>query len=333
MELKRRVLTSEFLHPGRDFQPYHGEVEVRWDPLTGQSSRIVSGGPLLPPSDFDLAAYAAETRQGCFFCGERVEQVTPKLPPAISLEGRISRGQALLFPNLLTYSQYSSVSIYSPELHYLPLDRMTGRVVADNLAVQVAFVQAVERHDPDAAWASINANHMLPSGSSLFHPHVQSSVDPVPSTMQELLSQAGGRFADYLETEKRLGERYLGSLGETEWLVSFAPHGFNEVRALVPGVSSPSQLYDEQVEDLGEGIARVMNLYGQLGFQSFNMAILGAPRAVEGYVLNLRLVCRSNLQPLYRSDVTYFERLHWQAMVDTSPEELAERARTFFELS
>jgi galactose-1-phosphate uridylyltransferase len=57
------------------------------------------------------------------------------------------------------------------------------------------------------------------------------------------------------------------------------------------------------------------------------MAIFGAPPAQDGYVLNLRLVCRSNVQPLYRSDVTYFERLHWQAMVDGSPEELAERAR------
>jgi UDPglucose--hexose-1-phosphate uridylyltransferase len=330
MELKRQTLISQFLHPGRDFEPFQGEVEVRWDPLTGQSARIVSGGPMLPPSDFDLAAYAAETQKSCFFCSERVEQVTPKLLPAIHPEGRIRRGEALLFPNLLTYSQYSSVSIYSPELHYLPLDRVTGRLVADNLAAQVEFLQAVERHDPDATWASINANHMLPSGSSLFHPHIQSSADPVPSTMQELLAQGAERFAGYLETEKRLGERYLGSLGSTEWLVSFAPQGFNEVRALMPGLASPAQLAPGQVEELGEGIARVLNLYGQLGFQSFNMAILGAPPVVEGYVLNVRIVCRSNLQPLYRSDVTYFERLHWQAMVDTRPEQLAELARPRF---
>jgi galactose-1-phosphate uridylyltransferase len=32
----------------------------------------------------------------------------------------------------------------------------------------------------------------------------------------------------------------------------------------------------------------------------------------------------------YRSDAMYSERLHWQAMVDTSPEELAERARARF---
>jgi galactose-1-phosphate uridylyltransferase len=115
-----------------------------------------------------------------------------------------------------------------------------------------------------------------------------------------------------------------------EWLVSFAPQGFNEVRALIPGVSSPAQLAADQVQELGDGISRVLSLYAELGNQSFNMALLGAPPTNDGYVLNLRLVCRSNLQPLYRSDVTYFERLHWQAMVDGSPEDLAERARPRF---
>jgi hypothetical protein len=53
---------------------------------------------------------------------------------------------------------------------------------------------------------------------------------------------------------------------------------------------------------------------------------------LTGYAsLNLRMVCRFNLQTgPYRSDVTYFERLHWQAMVDTSPEELAKKARAKF---
>jgi hypothetical protein len=42
------------------------------------------------------------------------------------------------------------------------------------------------------------------------------------------------------------------------------------------------------------------------------------------------MACRSNLRPLYRSDATYFERLHWEAAVDVSPEELAEHARGRF---
>ena len=47
---------------------------------------------------------------------------------------------------------------------------MTERLLADNLLAQVAYAKAVIAADPEARWASINANHMLPAGSSLFIP-------------------------------------------------------------------------------------------------------------------------------------------------------------------
>jgi UDPglucose--hexose-1-phosphate uridylyltransferase len=116
-----------------------------------------------------------------------------------------------------------------------------------------------------------------------------------------------------------------------DWLVSFAPVGFNELRAFVPDVGSPAALAAEQTLDLAEGISRVLNLYADLGFQSFNMALVGAHPESEDGCLFLQLVCRSNPQPHYRSDVTYWERLHRQAMVDYRPERLAELARPRFE--
>jgi UDPglucose--hexose-1-phosphate uridylyltransferase len=319
------------LHPAHDFQPAAGEVEVRWDPLTGHSSRIVKGVELLGPSSFDLEAFARQTAKECFFCADRIEDATPRLPPSIHPLGRIRRGQAILFPNIITYAQYSSVAVYSPGLHFLPLERMTARLVADNLHTQTTFVAKVMAADPQAQWASINANHMPPSGSSLFHPHTQGAVDRFPTTAQSLLSRVtAADFLAYLETEKQLGDRYIGALGGVEWLASFAPIGFQELRAFIPGVSSPAQLSDDQVEALGEGVARALNLYAELGLQSFNAALYGAPPSQSGYMLNLRMVARSSLQPLYRSDATYSERLHWQAMVDTVPEELAARARQQF---
>jgi galactose-1-phosphate uridylyltransferase len=327
---RREVLRSEILDPRRAFQSTPTEVEVRWDPLLGYSSRLVRDAAFLPRSEFDLEAFGRKTAETCFFCPARVEAVTPRFSAALVSEGRIRRGEALLFPNIQSYAQYSSVSIYSPSLHYLPLERMTGAVIADNLACQVEFLRAVARHDSEAAWASISANHMLPSGSSLFHPHIQGAADPHPTTMQEnLASVAGDTYHAYLAAERSAGQRYLGSLGGVEWLVSFAPLGFDELRAFVPGVSSPAALADEQVAGLAEGIARALNLYGELGRQSFNLAIFGAPadrQGADGYPLQLRLVSRSSVSPLYRSDVAYMERLHWQAMVDGTPEELAARA-------
>ncbi|HAC46841.1 MAG TPA: hypothetical protein DCF65_12365 [Chloroflexi bacterium] len=332
LEFRSQRLSSRILHPARDFEAVETPVEVRWDPLTGYSARLVQGSSsLLAPPAFDLEAFAKETQTSCPFCGERIESATPKLPADISANGRIKRGRALLFPNLLTYTQYSAVAVYSPDLHYLPLQAMTPQLVADNLAAHVEYIKAVMRADGNAVWASINANHMLPSGSSLFHPHLQSSVDPLPSTFQQMLAAVpGDRFRAYLDSEQKTGERYIGSTGSIEWLASFAPMGFNEVRALIPGANSPGNLAEDRVEELGQGIATILNLYEDLGFQSFNMALYGAPPSNRDYMLNLRMVCRSNLQSPYRSDVTYFERLHWQAMVDTWPEELAEKARSKF---
>jgi UDPglucose--hexose-1-phosphate uridylyltransferase len=332
VELRRQTLSSQVLHPAHDFAPVEAQVEVRWDPLTGFAARLVKGGSaLLAPPSFDLEELARTTQAGCPFCAGRIERATPKLPPEIFPEGRIRRGRAVLFPNLLTYTRFSAVAVYSPDLHYLPLSEMTPGLVADNLSAHVDYIRAAMRGDDGAVWASINANHMLPSGSSLFHPHLQSSVDPVPSTVQQMLADVPGeRFQAYLETERSRQERYIGTTGTIEWLASFAPMGFNEVRALIPGAVSPADLSEERVAELGEGIASVLNLYADLGFHSFNMALYGAPPSRRDYMLHLRMVCRSNLQSPYRSDVTYFERLHWQAMVDTVPEELATRARQRF---
>ena len=57
-----------------------------------------------------------------------------------------------------------------------------------------------------------------------------------------------------------------------------------------------------------------------------NLALYGAPPATRGYPLNLRMGVRSNLKPLYRSDATYFERLHWEGAIDLFPEDRVEPA-------
>ena len=126
--------------------------------------------------------------------------------------------------------------------------------------------------------------------------------------------------------EKKQRVRYLGNTASVDWLAAFAPLGPAEVRAFVFGVSSPAELDDDLVAELGNGIAAALNLYAELGYQSFNMAMYGAPPGTRGYPLNLRLLCRSNLEPLYRSDSTWLERVHWEAAVDVAPEELAARA-------
>src|SRR5580692_9061536 len=281
MDFRCVSMTAEMIDPGTG-EPVRATVEVRSDPLTGHSSRILPDRGLMPASDFDLAEFAEQTRPGCPFCPDRVGGLTRQL-------------------------------------------------LADNLAAQVAYAQAVMAADPRSEWASINANHMLPSGSSLFHPHMQGIVDPQPTTMQRLLADVPPeRFDAYLDAERRAGERWLGDTGNVQWVASYAPIAPAELRAFVPGICSPAQLTGELTDELAHGLALALAGYAELGFESFNFALYGAPPGTTGYPLNLRLACRSNLKPFYRSDSTFLERLHWEGAVDLAPENAARLLRDRF---
>jgi UDPglucose--hexose-1-phosphate uridylyltransferase len=323
MDLRREFLTAEMIEPGTG-RLVRTTIEVRFDPLTGHSSRILPERGLMPANDFDLEAFARESQPSCPFCPGRIDHLTPRLTPKIHPDGRIVCGEAVLFANLHAYSSHSAVSVYSPRLHYLPLGQMTQRLLADNLATQAAFARAVMAAEPQSQWASINANHMLPSGSSLFHPHMQGIVDTQPTTLQRLLADVPPeRFDAYLDAERRNGERYLGDTGRIHWIASFAPIAPAELRAFVPGISSPAELAGELIDELAHGLELALGAYAEMGFESFNCAIYGAPPDTEGYPLNLRLACRSNLKPCYRSDSTFLERLHWEGAVDLAPESVA----------
>ena len=331
MELERRQLIAEMIAPETG-EVVRGEIDVRVDPLTGHTSRILPDRGLMPSNELDLEAFAREHRPGCPFCPEQIDRLTPELPPAIHPGGRIVQGEAVLFPNLHAYSSHSCVSVYAPRLHYLPLGRITERLMADNLSTQVQYANAVMAADAQSRWSSINANHMLPSGSSLFHPHLQGVVDSSPTTLQRQLSEVPpARFDDYLSTERRSGRRFLLDSGRVQWLVSFAPIAPAELRAFVPGVASPAELGDELVGELAHGLTITLNAYADLGYESFNLAMYGAPPGKPGYPLNLRIACRSNLKPFYRSDSTFLERLHWEGAVDLAPEDVADRIRDRFQ--
>jgi galactose-1-phosphate uridylyltransferase len=319
------------LDPRRGFDRIRLPLEIRWDPLTGQSCRLLPEGSLQAPEQQDLDALAAQSRPTCPFCPERIETDTPRLPPEVWPKGRIRRGEALLFPNLAPYSKWSSVSVYSPRLHLLPLEQLTPTLLADNLVAQVIFARAVLRHDPSSRWVSVNGNQLPPSGSSIFHPHLQGSANPVPTTIQQLLAELGAaRMRDYLELERSEGARLIASSGRVEWLAAFAPVGPAEIRAFVADAASPEQLDEPIVAELADGLTRALSLYAALGFQSFNLAIVGTATRAPNPLLLLRLVGRAYFGPLLRSDAMWSERLHWEAATDIAPETVAERGRELF---
>jgi UDPglucose--hexose-1-phosphate uridylyltransferase len=328
VRFERETFEAELLDPRRGFEPTRSTVEVRRDPLTGHSARILPAGSFPPPARHDLERLAAATRDACPFCAERIDEQTPRLPPEIWPEGRIRAGEAVLFPNLVPYAKWSCVSVYSAERHLLPLAELTPRLVADNLRVQREFGRAVLERDPGAQWLSVNANHLPPSGSSIFHPHLQGSANPHPTTMQRLLAAVlPGDARAYLVAEREDGARLVASSDGIDWVASFAPLGPAEICAFVAGAGSPHEPEDARIDELARGIAAVLRVYDELGFQSFNLALYGVPGSE---MLLLRIVARAYFGTAERSDAMWSERLQWEAATDLTPERLADLARQKF---
>jgi galactose-1-phosphate uridylyltransferase len=326
--LERETFEAELLDPRRGFESTRTTVEVRRDPLTGHSARILPPASFPPPARHDLERLAAETRDACPFCAERIEQQTPCLPAAVWPEGRIRAGGAVLFPNLVPYAKWSSVSVYSPEQHLLPLPELTPTLVADNLRAQAEFGRAVLAVDSSARWIGVNANHLPPSGSSIFHPHLQGSANPLPTTMQRLLADVPpSDLRAWVVAEREEGTRLVASSDEIDWLASFAPLGPAEICAFVGGAGSPHELDDGRIDELSRGISAVLRAYDGLGFESFNLALYGVPGAET---LLVRLVARAYFGTAERSDAMWSERLQWEAATDLAPEHVAELARATF---
>lgn len=307
-------------------------LSIRVDPLLGHTARIVTGTKLTPTRRTDLEPITA-ARAFCPFCADTIEEATGTFPEQITSQGRIRRGQAVIVPNVMAYSEFSAVGLYDTEQHFLDLPELTPGRVSDLLHAFVDYTDAVQRIRP--MWSSINANYLPPSGSSLIHPHGQSAHDDVGTTAQRAIVEHSaaweGNYWQQLIAQERHGPRWVGDLGRVAFLTPFAPVGFHEVWAIVQGCTDIAALTEDDCSDLGEGLSRVFGAYYDHNLASFNWAMYGAgPQPTEQYWVLLRVVSRSNPDPVYRSDVTYFEKLHQEALIDLSPEEFAGALREYF---
>ena len=292
-------------------------VRLRWrrDPLTGTSARILTGEKLQPETRPDLAELTTKP-SFCPFDSEYLEKATVPFPAELTAEGRIREGRAVVVPNIMAYATHSAVGIYDPGRHFLDLDELTPTLVGNALAAMVRHARAVRRLDPAAAWSSINTNYLPPSGASLVHPHLQSAHDACGLTSQRLLVGQSGAW------QERRGSSYRTALVETEadrprW-VGRPPGGLADpVRAdRVPrslGRSQPGRRPD-RIDRAGHPGSWTRAIPGSRrlptwNLASFNFAMIGrGPLAREqGYQVVLKMLSRSNPEPYYRSDATYFD--------------------------
>lgn len=331
LEFTTRRQEATFYSPLEDFAETTIPVEIREDPLTGRQTRIVPENFLMPDApDIDEVVTDDE---GCFFCPDTVQNVTPKYPAFVGMD-RGSVGEATSFPNLNPYGAHSNVVVLTED-HFVPIDGFTTEIFANGFEAAMEYLHAVFAHDDEATVGSINMNFLRSAGSSIIHPHIQTLVDDRGTNAQrrrleaerEYYGRVGSRYEDDLLDAERDGERYVGRTGSVQWYAPFAPQHHRHIRGIMDAEKVPAA-GDEAFDDLATGLVGVLQYYADVGLNSFNFGLSVVPEEPATAVA-IDVVARSVFDRYYWSDATFFDAVHEEGVVDVGPERYAEAAAAF----
>ncbi|WNF38205.1 hypothetical protein RJD24_07190 [Bacillaceae bacterium IKA-2] len=313
------------------------KTEIRFDPLTNESSRIVFD----PGLNFTAPDYQEEALstggENCPFCKENLLKLTPVFPKEIAEQGRIFKGEAVLFPNLFPYSKHNGVTTFSNE-HYVKLADFTTEMIKDAFMAAQIYIQKVIEHDKEAKYASINWNYLPFSGGSILHPHLHIIVSETPMNYQSLVSKAVNNFKmetgqDYFktlsETEKQQQDRWIGEIGKTTWMHAFAPKTHNDFVAVLSNVTSINDMKEADWLDFAKSLKAIFATLTEQGLASFNM-ILNFANQLDENTVHARLIPRLTIGQLGTSDINFFQALHQEPLSYKRPEDVAEKARNYF---
>jgi galactose-1-phosphate uridylyltransferase len=336
---------ARILSPLRNFDLTTQTLEHRKDPLTGRTVIVIKGRmdyvrKFVETDDNFLEDLAASTQPDCPFCPSSVTSRAPMFPPEIASEGRIQVGDAICFPSLFAHEDFNAIVVPTRE-HQLRLNEFSPEMLVNGFEACLDYFARVRGFRPEAKHASIAMNFLPPAGSTISHIHMQALASEWPfHSVAELIGASrayrdrhdSSYWADLLEEERRLGERYLASNGNVHWLTSFAPLGLNEAQAIVSGKSSLDQLTSADLDGLADGMIRVLRFYHNSGIRSFNAAFYSGPlgEPAEYFDLGLRIVPRYGYKPRFVSDVWAMQFLLGEREVYESPEETCGKLRKYF---
>jgi UDPglucose--hexose-1-phosphate uridylyltransferase len=311
-------------------------TEIRVDPLTGESSRLVlDGGLKLTPPDYtELGEKTSGPR--CPFCTENLLKMTPIFTNEIAEEGRIFQGEATLFPNLFPYSKHNGVCIFSNQ-HYVRLEEFSSSMIKDAFKAAQTYIERVRENDAEARYASINWNYLPNSGGSILHPHIQVLISDSPTNSQALVDEKlkafeGKKeyFTSLYEVEKAVGERWIGEKGNVAWVHAFAPKGHNDYIAIFREKTSVDDILESDWEDFAVGLKAIFGALNEQGYASFNMALNLSMNPKSSNTITARLIPRFSFGALDTSDANFFHTLHQEPLTYNAPEDVAVIARKYF---
>jgi UDPglucose--hexose-1-phosphate uridylyltransferase len=220
--------------------------------------------------------------------------------------------------------------------HYIPMTDLTPELIASAFGFALDFFRRVAHSGhPESVYHIINWNHMPPAGSSLIHPHLQVfSTSSAPNLMRQELeasknysdSHGSNFWDDLIAAEKASGQRYLGKIGRTHWMMAFAPMGVaGDVLAVSEDVCCTLDLEAQDLADLAKGIASVIAEYDKMGIYSFNMNFFTGAATDGHFRFHLIFSPRTFFnQKLGTPDIGALRNLYNESLCMAYPEEIKE---------
>lgn len=313
------------------------KTEIRKDPLTGETSRIIfdPGAPFVPTDYTELAKETAGKK--CPFCPENVQSFTPTFPETLVTGGRLIQGEAIVFPNLFPYSKHNAV-VRMCDQHYVKLDEFTGPMITDSFSAAQDYLKKVIAQDSQTTYASINWNYLPPSGGSILHPHIHVLASEQPTNYQAITSSAAAQFHKthgqnfynaLVEQERDLDERFIGTTGTIDWLHAFAPKSHTDFIGVF-NASSLDELNDNNWQDLANSLLRFFRYFDSIGIASFNLGLFIPVSRNSAERIHVRLVPRLTIGGLQTSDMNVFNFLHSEPLCLKVPEQITKEIAPFF---
>ena len=338
IEFKKKKITARFLDPTNGFAEKKQQLEYRIDPLTGDMG-LVRDLRFKIPYRPDLNPLIEKSRDNCPFCPGKAEDTTPMFIPEFREEGRIKVGEAMVFPNLNPYIQYSGVTVICKE-HHVALPDFTAPMLTNAFLACREYLKAVNAHDPKAKYSGVMWNYFPPANSSQVHPHLQPFAGPFAMKYHQKLLDGSKRYLkrkginyweDLIQEEQKLGKRYIGQIGQTTWLASFVPRSFQmDVRAVFRQKNTIPSLLESDLRDLAEGLTRVFKYMDEQNYYSFNLFLYSGLEGDDSFWTQARIIQRGPLPFVEISDGANATLLGDTRIAMRSPEYIAEGLRPYF---
>ncbi len=335
ISFRKDIETTIYLSPFSNFEQHEGKVEIRWDPLTDFTARVVHF-PVRKFEKFNFEdAISTSLSSKCPFCEEHASSMTARLDTTIFEAEHLEYGEVKIIPNLLTFDKYSLVAIISKE-HYVDMKGLAEKnCIVNGIRSLLEAFKMIRQKDPLVEFFSLNCNYMPMSGGSLIHPHVQGIAGRYATNYHRLMLDRSGDFFQkekevfwdvLIREEKERGERFIGESGTTAWYTPFAPKGNIDIGCIFqePSLFSVS---DREWNDFNAGLNKVLAYLDSENVGGFNFTIFAGADEEKGFRTNARIVARRFLPPVNAADVNYFEKIHMESVCLVFPEHVASRLR------